>query len=167
MNTFDHEGKNFISIKGKDYFLLRGYQKNYGKFIFIQVTGTIPLHKEDLPTKEWEILRSKAGGERAWTAYIKSYFNYNTERANPVLAFLGGSTEGSYFITLKYISKRFNLNIENEEIHKVARRYTEGKLSNYHLSKESDLGNSEVSLLIFDFGYGFDVEDAKRILKGE
>jgi len=37
MQCFEHEGQKYVSINGKDYFLLRGYQVSYNKPIFVPV----------------------------------------------------------------------------------------------------------------------------------
>jgi len=58
MHLFHHANYPFISINGKDYFLLRGYRADRGHFIFAQVYGRTPLRKEDMPTKDWEIVRT-------------------------------------------------------------------------------------------------------------
>ena len=68
MQVFEHQGQKYIGINGKDYFLLHGYRVNYNKFILIQVSGKTPLNKEDLPSKTWEVIATKVGQQRVWTA---------------------------------------------------------------------------------------------------
>jgi len=166
MDTFEYHNKKGISINGKDYFLLRRYKKDLNRFILIQVSGNTPLNKEDMPSKEWEILKSKANSEKVYTAYIKSYFNYETKRKNQTLAFLGASTTGSYFIALKYIARRFNLNFQDQEIYNIALKYAKREIENRHLERKYDLGSSETDLIIVEFSYFFDKETASDILKG-
>lgn len=167
MDTFELDGKKCISINGKDYFLLRGYQRNYDNFIFLQVSGNTSLNKEDMPTKDWDILKSKVGSKRVWTAYKRNYFNYSTERENPTLAFLGATTHGSYLIALKFISKRFNRSLQDKDIFETAGKYVNGELSNWCLRKQDDLGNSGTHLILVEFDYRFDEEKVSEILKGE
>ena len=56
MDFFEFNGKPFVNINGKDYFLLRGYGRSWKNFLFVQVSGATPLRKEDftgyaLPTQ--------------------------------------------------------------------------------------------------------------------
>jgi hypothetical protein len=56
MLTFTYQDKNCIDINGKSYFLVRGYESYKSReFVFVQVTGSTPLRKEDLPAKDWEV----------------------------------------------------------------------------------------------------------------
>lgn len=166
MDIFEYQNKKGISINGKDYFLLRGYKKDWNRFILIQVSGNTPLNKEDMPTKDWEILRSKANSERVYTAYVKSYFNYETKREHPTLAFLGASTVGSYFIALKHIARRFNLNSQDQEIYNMALKYAKREIESRHIERLHDLGSSKTDLITVEFGYFFDERTASVILKG-
>ncbi len=167
MQLFEHAGQKYISINGKDYFLLRGYKADYRKFIFIQVSGKTALNKEDLPSKAWEIIYTKAGGQRVWTAFVKSYFAYESKKENGKLAFLGGSTIGSYFIALKILAQRWRRKLAEKELLAIAKAYATGERSHYRLEKCSDLGNSDVDLVLLDFGGCFDETCLNRILKGK
>lgn len=166
MDIFEYHNKKGISINGKDYFLLRGYKKDWNRFILIQVSGNTPLNKEDMPNKEWEILKSKANSERVWTAYKKNYFNYETKRENPTLAFLGASTIGSYFIALKYIARRFNLIFQDQEIYNIALKHAKHEIESRHIERQQDMGSSRTDLIIIEFGHFFDERTASVILKG-
>ena len=165
MDIFEHNGKQFISISGKDYFLIKGYRKNRDNFIFIQVFGKTPLHKEDLPSKEWEIVQSKAGTERIWTAYQKKYFKYDTQASEPTLVFIGASTEGSYFIALLNICKRLNLEIKTDELKQLSGRFAIGEVESHHLDKLSDEGNSGVDAVLITFNSFFEEKDAQQLIK--
>ena len=167
MQLFEHQGEKYISINGKDYFLLRGYRINYRKFIFVQVTGKTPLNKEDLPSKAWEIICTRAGGKRVWTAFIKSHFAYESKKQSGKLAFVGGSTHGSYFIVLKILALRWKFKLEEKELFEIARQYASGERSHYRLEKCPDMGNSDVDLILLDFGGCFDETILNRILKGD
>lgn len=165
METFEHGGKNYISINGKDYFLIRGYMKNRDRFIFIEVHGRTPLHKEDMPSKDWEIIRTKSGGERAWTAYRKKYFKYDTEAAYPTLAFIGASKQGSFFMALSQICKRFGFDMSNEALTQSALLYSTGEWECGHLETMNDEGNSGVDAVLISFDSLFDEEYARKVLE--
>ena len=165
METFEHDGGKYISINGKDYFLVRGYRKKRDRFIFVQVFGRTPLHKEDLPTKEWEIVRTKSGGKRVWTAYQKKHFKYDTEAADPALVFIGASTQGSFFIALSHISKRFGFDMSNEALNQPALLYSTGEWENSHLETMNDEGNSGVDAVLVSFDRFFKEEDARKVIE--
>ena len=165
MNIFEHNNKKYFSINGKDYFLIRGYEKNYRKLIFMQVAGSTPLRKEDMPNKEWEILKTKSCKRNVWTAYVNKYFKYNTERENSCLGFLGATTHASYFIALKFIAMKFNLKIEDEEVMKKADDYSKNKKYGYEIKEIDDSGNSGQSLVMVDIG-SLDEIRAKSIFEG-
>ena len=165
MEIFDYKGKKYISINGKDYFLIRGYEKSYRKLIFIQVAGSTPLRKEDMPNKEWEILKTKSGKRNVWTAYVTKYFKYDTERENPCLCFLGATTLASYFIALKFIAKKFNLKIEDEQLMKTADECSKNRRYGGEIKEVDDSGNSGQNLVIVDFGY-LNEKRAESIFEG-
>jgi len=166
MKVFSHNGENYISINGKDYYLLRGYQTSYGRFIFLQVSSKTSLNKEDLPSSDWNLIKTLSGRRRIWTAYAKRYFNYSREADEIKLAFLGASTAGSYFLALRWLAQRYKFSISTDEIFQLALSYAEGKADDYHFHRLVDLGNSDVDMVLFDSGYYFDWEEANKILKG-
>ncbi len=167
MQCFEHQGQKYIGINGKDYFLLRGYRVNYTKYIFIQVSGKTLLNKEDLPSKAWEIICTKAGGQRVWTAYVKNYFAYESSKDGGKWAFLGATTVGSYFLALKIMCRQTQMRMEEKELQLIARQYALGQRSHYRLEACADLGSSEADLVLADFGGCFNDNDANYILKGE
>jgi hypothetical protein len=166
MNVFSHNGENYISINGKDYFLLRGYDVYYGRLIFIQVFGKTPLNKEDMPGNDWKIIKTKVGNQRVWTAYARSYFRYNSETEVSKIAFVGATTQGSYFLALKWLSQKYNLKTDSEKLAETAHEYSKGKSHHYKLKSYNDKGSSGAELVLIDMNY-FDRDDAITILKGE
>jgi hypothetical protein len=167
MRVYSFDNKNYASINGKDYFLLRGYKTNYDKFIFIQVTGTTPLNKEDLPGSDFNVLKTLLGKQRIWTAYAKRFFNYDQEGSNDFkLAFIGLSTQGSYYLALKWLTQKFKHPISNQELANIARAYVADKKNTYHFKTLTDHGNSKVDLVLFESGYSLDDQDIQLILKG-
>ena len=166
MDIFEYKGKKYISINGKDYFLLRGYGKNNNRMIFIQVSGSTPLRKEDLPNKEWEVMKTKSGKRNVWTAYNKKWFRYDTTKENNCMAFIGATTKASYFIALRHISMKFNLSMNDDEIEKIVNEYINDKKYKSAVTEQEDMGNSGESMVMIDFCY-MDEKEAKRILKRE
>lgn len=164
MTIYEWQGHKCISINGKDYFLIRAYGIGWDKFILIQVSGRTPLKKEDLPTKDWEVLASKVGDSRVWTAYHKGYFAYETERQDPALAFLGATTEGSYYLALRYLAEKFRIAVN--DLHRAAHLYATGQARSCYLKRCQDLGNSGEDLVLLEFDSYLDADEASRILKG-
>ena len=167
MHVYEHGGKKFISINGKDYFLIRGYQNSRGNLIFVQVSGKTALHKEDLPNNSWGIIRSKAGKHRAWTAFNKSFFRYNQETDEKKLVLIGASTEGSCFLALKWLNEKFNLKLEQKVLVRVAERYANREFSTHRFEFLNDKGNSGAKAVLLEIPSYFDEEDALQIFKGE
>ena len=163
MDVFTHLGQSYVSINGKDYFLIRGYRKNWKNFIFVQVHGRTPLRKEDLPGKDWEVLTTKVGGCRVWTAYAKRYFQYDTRRENPTFAFVGASTEGSFFLALSHIARRFSVSVGEAEVQRLAGLYAEEKRRDRVFEVERDDGCSGAKMVVVSFDSFFDEERAKTI----
>jgi len=167
MHVYEHGGKKFISINGKDYFLIRGYQNSRGNLIFVQVSGKTPLNKEDLTNNSWGLIRSKAGKDRAWTAFNKSYFRYDQEADEKKLAFIGASTEGSCFLALKWLNEKFNLKLEPKVLARVAEQYANQKVSSHELQMLRDKGNTGAKAVLLEISSYFDESDALKIFKGE
>lgn len=75
MRSHEIDGRPYILINGKTFFLLRGYCIKYDKWVFIQVYGTAPLTKDDLPEKNWQLLVTRVQGKRVFTAWKPGYFD--------------------------------------------------------------------------------------------
>jgi hypothetical protein len=80
MRTFDIDGKKYVQINGKSFYLLRGYRIRYEKWAMVQVFGTAPLTKDDLPEKNWELIVTKEGGRRVFTAWKPGFFDGTNEK---------------------------------------------------------------------------------------
>ncbi len=166
MHTFEHKGQNFININGKDFFLIQGYQTSRGGFCFLMVTGKTLLKKEDLPNKNWELLTSKQGREKVQTAYYKNYFRYNTTQTSAKLIFIGGSTEGSYYLTFSPMNRHFGLGVSETHLTKIAVDFVKESQRHHSLSKLSDCGNANCNAVLWELSY-FDENDAKRLMGGD
>lgn len=87
MRRFDVDGRSYIRINGKTFYLLRGYCIRYDKWILVQVFGTTALTKDDLPEKNWEVVATKGSEGKVYTAWKPSYF----DGSNETRVFVGAS----------------------------------------------------------------------------
>src|SRR3989344_2507580 len=150
MYAYEHHDQKFISINGKDYFLIRGFQSDRNRFIFIQVTGKTPLNKEDLPNGDWSIIRSKAGKQRIWTAFSKTYFRYNQDRDDKKLLFIGANSQGSCYLALRWLAKSFNQKITEKALVEVAEKYSAEEISFYRFKLIEDQGNFQEKAVLLE-----------------
>lgn len=166
MRCFEHNGDKCISVNGKDYFLLRGYQTDRDKFFFIQVAGNTPLRKEDMPTKDWEIIQTKTNGKKVWTAFKKACFKYDGENDYHELAFIGATTQGSYFLALRWIARKFNQNIPDEALYKLGCKLASSENNQRGLNRCQDIGSFGEDAVALQVGITAFEEEAIEILKG-
>ena len=166
MYAYEHHGRKFISINGKDYFLVRGFQSDRNKFIFIQLSGKTPLNKEDLPNGDWSILRTRTGKQRIWTAFSKSYFRYQQDQEERKLLFIGANSQGSCYLALRWLARSFNQTITEETLLELAKSYSTEKVSIYRLKLLDDQGNLQEKAALLDLDSRLNNEDAEKILKG-
>jgi hypothetical protein len=85
------------------------------------------------------------------------------------LAFLGGSTEGSYFLALRYLSRRFGFTFTDTELAaKSGELATSAGLPHPHVMDQSaDLALSGAKLVTLDAPSYWDAEDAARLFAAE
>ena len=166
MLVFDCKGGKGININGKDYFLIRGYTRNYDDFIFLQVSGSTSLRKEDLPNKDWNVFVTKTAEQRVYTAYRKPYFNYKTTKADVTLCYIGASTQGSYFIALKDIARIYKLVVSDEALFERAGR--EEVINSRGLEKLNDKGILDVDAVMVRYD-NWDMKEsrARELIFGE
>jgi len=105
----------YTVINGKDFAVYRWFSPQHHGPLFIQVAGRTCLTKDDLPSDDWIVKTGKDRGNRIATAWRKPWFDYKFD-ATRKLAFLGGSTEGSYYLALRYLVRRFGLIASEREI---------------------------------------------------
>jgi hypothetical protein len=160
MKTFEHRGHRCISINGKDYYLVRGYSRSGGdNFLFVQVTGSTPLRKEDMPNKDWTVMSSRIGEGRVWTAYRRPWFQYQMERESPNLAFVGASDLGSYYLALRFLERRYKIGVNDKDLVAVARRvYGDKDNRLIELSDEGNIGTCAVTVELGDWHWGYNEE---------
>jgi len=104
----------FAAINGKAYQIIRGYQLQH-RDIWLQVAGTTALRPSDLG-QHWEVVGSRG----IHIAFVSRYFNYQSERADLQLAFIGNTTAGSRFLALWFLARRFGLSHSEEMLAALA-----------------------------------------------
>ena len=105
----------YTVINGKDFAVYRWFAPGQHGPLFIQVAGRTALSRDDLPSDDWVVLPSRDRGYRLATAWRKPWFDYRVD-ATRKLAFLGGSTEGSYYLALRYLARRFGLTLTETDL---------------------------------------------------
>lgn len=108
MRLITVKSQPYTVINGKDFAVYRWFAPGSHGPIFIQVAGRTALSRDDLPSDDWIVTPGRDRGHRLATAWRKPWFDYKPD-ATRKLAFLGGSTEGSFFLALRYLSRRFGL----------------------------------------------------------
>lgn len=107
--------KPYTIINGKDFAVFRWFAPTSQGPVFLQVAGRTALTRDDLPNDDWVVLHGKSRGHRVATAWRKPWFEYRLD-ASRRLAFLGGSTEGSFFVALRYLTRRFGIIASDAEL---------------------------------------------------
>ena len=158
MEIFKFKNEKYITINGKDYYLLRLYTRDNDKWgldkeaVFIQAFGKIPLQKSDLPEGEWEIIKTRQGKEAVYTAYKKPYFlNGNGEKkvARPQV-FVGMDTEGSYYLALKYLNEKLGKKATKKDLKKLTKILMEDNHNYYEFRVLQDYGNAGINAVKVD-----------------
>ncbi len=156
MQTFTHQGKHFILINGKEYYLIKGYRKDthYGEWIFLQVYGKVPLHPEDLLSDDWQLIKTKTKGEHnIYTTYLPKYFDYRSLKDDQYkkLFFIGMTEQGSLFLALNFLRDQYKLKIKDIQFEKIVKTVLEGKVYRNHINQIEDQGNSEQKAYYIEF----------------
>jgi hypothetical protein len=153
----------YTVINGKDFAVYRWFEPDRHGPIFIQVAGRTSLAKEDLPTDDWIVLQTRAGQTRVSTAWRKQWFDYKPDTTRK-LGFLGASTEGSMYLALRYLARRFGVTADEGTLAARASDLTTGIDTPYGFiyAKTRDVALTEVELVTLDVPSYFDaaaVED--------
>jgi len=156
----------FTVINGKDFAVYRWHEPERHGPIFIQVSGRTSLTREDLPTDDWIVVPGRAGSHRIATAWRKPWFEYKAD-ATRKLAFLGASTEGSLYLALRYLARRFGVAIEERDIAARATALTTDDALPNFLKRSTDRGLASADLVTLDLPSVFDAGDATRLLATE
>ncbi len=142
-------GRPYTVINGKDFAILRWFDVGRGP-VFIQVAGRTSLAREDLPTDDWIVLQTRSGTTRVSTAWRKPWFDYKVD-ATRKLAFLGASLQGSFYLALRYLARRFGITTDDSQIAARASELANGTQVPYSFcfdrSRDSAISHSEMVTL--------------------
>lgn len=153
----------FTVINGKDFAVYRWFEPERHGPIFIQVAGRTGLATEDLPTDDWIVKSGRAGSHRIATAWRKQWFDYRSD-ATRKLAFLGASTEGSLFLALRYLVRRFGVTADESLIASRCAELLSVDALPYYLQRSTDRGLSASDLVTLDIPSSFDRDDTTHLL---
>jgi hypothetical protein len=155
----------YTVINGKDFAVYRWFEPAQHGPVFIQVAGRTALSREDLPTDDWVVLPGRDRGHRLATAWRKPWFDYRVD-ATRKLAFLGASTEGSFFLALKYVARRFGVTFADPDLAaKSALLAQAAELPSPHVVERSaDYARSSTQLVTLEVPTYWDQEEAHRFL---
>lgn len=155
----------YTVINGKDFAVYRWFEPDRHGPIFIQVAGRTSLAKEDLPTDDWIVLQTRAGQTRVSTAWRKQWFDYKPD-ATRKLAFLGASTEGSLYLALRYLVRRFGVTTNEGTLAARASVLATGTDTPYGFifAKTRDAALTEAELVTLDVPSYFDAPAAEAVV---
>jgi hypothetical protein len=155
----------YTVINGKDFAVYRWFAPGQHGPLFIQVAGRTALAREDLPTDDWVVIPGRDRGHRLATAWRKPWFDYRLD-ATRKLAFLGASTEGSFYLALRYLVRRFGFTYTEPELATMSAEFmsrTELPYANV-IGRADDLGLSRAQLVTLDVPSYWEADEAQRFL---
>lgn len=155
----------YTVINGKDFAVYRWFAPGQHGPLFIQVAGRTALAREDLPTDDWVVIPGRDRGHRLATAWRKPWFDYRLD-ATRKLAFLGGSTEGSFYLALRYLVRRFGFTYTETELATMSAEFmnrTELPYANV-IGCAEDLALSRSQLVTLDVPSYWEEDEAQRFL---
>jgi|GEM_PF-1064478 len=161
--TIQH--KPYTVINGKDFAVYRWFEPSRHGPVFIQVAGRTALSREDLPTDDWIVLSGRDRGHRIATAWRKPWFDYKLDAARK-LAFVGASTEGSFYLALRYIVRRFGIIATDTDLAAWSGELAQLDTLPYAhiIEKSRDSALTETSLVTVDIPSHWDRGDGSRFL---
>jgi hypothetical protein len=157
----------YTVINGKDFAVYRWFAPGQHGPLFIQVAGRTALAREDLPTDDWVVIPGRDRGHRLATAWRKPWFDYRLD-ATRKLAFLGASTEGSFYLALRYLVRRFGFTYTETELATMSTEFmsrTDLPYANI-IGRADDLALSRAQLVTLDVPSYWEADEAQRFLSG-
>jgi hypothetical protein len=141
----------YTVINGKDFAVYRWFSPGQHGPLFIQVAGRTALSRDDLPQDDWIVLPGRDRGHRLATAWRKPWFDYRPDTARK-LAFIGASTEGSFFLALRYLVRRFDLSIAETELAARSADLAQRSVlpSSHVIDRSADLALARIDLVTLD-----------------
>lgn len=154
----------YAVINGKDFAVYRWFAPGQHGPLFVQLAGRTVLSREDMPSEDWVVLPGKDRGHRLATAWRKPWFDYRMD-ATRKLAFLGGSTEGSYFLALRYLARRFGFTFTDTDLAAKSGELAGRQERPYPhvLDDVADVALTRVKLVTLDVPSYWDADDAARL----
>lgn len=165
MRIITVNSKPYTVINGKDFAVYRWFAPGQHGPLFIQVAGRTALAREDLPTEDWIVIPGRDRGHRLATAWRKPWFDYRLD-ATRKLAFIGGSTEGSFFLAFRYLARRFGFTYTDTELATKSAEFmgcTDPPSANV-IGRADDLALSGTQLVTLDVPSHWGQDDALRFL---
>jgi hypothetical protein len=163
MRVFTHKGRKYVNINGKDYYAIRlygsaGYDGAVSDVYFGQVAGLTPLKAEDLPDKDFELVRKKMKAGRVWTFWRRDFHKFESEAQKAKWLFVGATTSASWFLALTQLVRvhRLGGEITEDMIRERAALFSAGQLSKYDFGFNAvdvleDLGNGGAKAVLIHF----------------
>lgn len=165
MRIINVNSQPYTVINGKDFAVYRWFAPGQHGPLFIQVAGRTGLARADLPTDDWVVLPGRDRGHRLATAWRKPWFDYRLD-ATRKLAFLGASTEGSFYLALRYLARRFGFTYTETELATKSAEFT-GRTdlpSPNVIDRADDFALSRTQIVTLDVPSYWDQDDAQRFL---
>jgi len=165
MRLIQIQKRPYTVINGKDFAVLRWFAPDRHGPVFIQVAGRTALTRNDLPTDDWLIVPGRSGTHRLATAWRKPWFDYRPD-ASRKLAFVGASTEGSFYLALRYMARRFGLSLTDTDLAvKSGELAHRAALPSPHLiDRSADLALSAVDLVTLEVPSYWSQDEAAEFL---
>lgn len=156
--------KPYTVINGKDFAVYRWFAPASQAPVFIQVAGRTALSRDDLPNDDWVVVQGKSRGHRVATAWRKPWFDYRLD-ASRRLAFLGGSTEGSFFLAMRYLTRRFGIIASDAELAGRSGDLAQRSVLPYPyvLDRSDDRALSGTRIVTLEIPSHWDHDDAGRL----
>jgi hypothetical protein len=157
--------KPYTVINGKDFAVYRWFEPSRHGPVFLQVAGRTALSREDLPTDDWIVLSGRDHGHRIATAWRKPWFDYKLDAVRK-LAFVGGSTEGSFYLALRYLVRRFGLIASPADLATWSGELAQRAALPYAhvIDRSVDSGLTDTRLVTLDIPAHWERDDGTRFL---
>ncbi len=167
MRIISVRSRPYTIINGKDFSVIRWFDPGRHGPLFIQVAGKTPLSKEDLPTDDWIVQQTREKSLRITTAWRKPWFDYRLD-ATRKLAFLGASSEGSFFLLLRYLARRFGLTTSDSDLAARSSVLAAGTSVpyDYVLDRAKDIGLTDTFIALLELNPSFDADAANLLVGG-
>lgn len=168
MRIISVRGKPYTIINGKDFSVVRWFDPGRHGPLFIQIAGRTALTREDLPTDDWIVHQTREKSLRIATAWRKPWFDYKPD-ATRKLAFVGASSEGSFFLLLRYLTRRFGITVADADLANRASLLASGSSVpyDYVLDRARDSGLTDTTMALLDVPPHFDADAARQLLTSE